>query len=229
MSMEDINDKIDRYVTGRMDAGESAQFEAMMAADAELAARVGEMKEIQETIAGVTPKIRMMKEWDAAPAASRPAPRRWAKVRKVAWGVSVAACLAVIAGSGYMMTLGDSMVAGAGAESVFGGETSTAFRGGSNDMAEIDGLLEQGRTGEALAKIDAAMADTVDLDGADDEEIAYQRELNDYYRYQLSWQRINTLLAHGDTAKAADELRQFVTIDGDLHDQAVRLLRNLDR
>lgn len=178
---------------------------------------------IERAIESVGSKKASMRQWESERIASemqhKVAAKRWR-----AYGISVAASVAVICGVGvgiFMNRGGDNDY----------GVTSTApvYRGGSCDISEIQAMIDAANYVEALQTIDATMADTVIDPSYTLERQEYLRSLNNNREYELTWLKIDVLVKTHKNQEAITLLEEYVKSDGVHQTKAKELLHKLSR
>lgn len=142
--------------------------------------------------------------------------------KRTTYTVSAAASVAIICGVGisiYMNRTVDSNI----------GITSSApiYRGSSSDISSIAALIDSAKYSQALADIDATMADTVLDPTMSAERREYLRSVQQNQNYELTWMKINVLLKLAKRQEAVDLLNDYINLGGEHQAEAKTLLDKL--
>lgn len=165
-----MQDRIDKYILGRMTAGESEAFERDLESDATLREQYEHTRIVKEEIGAQADLRKRMKEWDNPIPVIRRATLYWIS------GIAAILIIGFFAVPVFFHGDGDLL------------SDEPVLRGGGDDLVEIEVLIEQGEYDEALMKIDAAERELQALTDsfaafpvdATDSELVEQRE------YELS-------------------------------------------
>lgn len=213
-----------------------------------------EMKEedidsrIERGVRDLAAKKALMKEWNRElgfnetdilsdrPLACEPAPPN----RRILWRrVSVAASVVVVAAVGIGiilnrhtssrpdLTFTSSVSTAPSSAGLEFSSSSFEYRGGSDEIADVERLMEEARYGEAIHAIDSIQADTVTEAVMSEDEKDYQRRYREIRDYNLTWIKIQCLVKSGRKEEAVAILRVYVKEDGGHLTEAKDLLNKL--
>lgn len=215
-----------------------------------------EMKEedidsrIERGVRNLATKKTLMREWkmksglsggdlfrETRPAACSPKRR---PDRRFCWSrISVAASVVVVAAVGIGVILNSRSTGRedmaftppvSTAPSSSGLEYSSSsfeYRGGLDEISDMEKLMDQARYGEAIHAIDSIQADTVTAAGMSEDERDYQRRYREIRDYNLTWIKIRCLVKSGRKEEAVAILRVYVNEDGGHLTEAKDLLNEL--
>ena len=211
MNNNDVQDKIDRYVMGRMSAEERADFEANMAADPSLDEEVRLTQSIKSCLGDIEEKRRSIARFED----ERRYNMRMRLRRKVLTAVTVAAACAIAI---FLVIMPDADNGG-DAEAVRGGLVSES----------IAKLIDNERYAQALQAISVAEADTLPTDTTSAEAIESERAVIAMEQYRLRWLKIKALVGLQRYDEALPQLRQFAKEKGEYQSTANEMLKKLRR
>lgn len=227
-------DELDRYLLGRMTPGEEAGFTERLESDERLREEVGLLRRILRVISIRASRFECMRRWDRrsrdyAPCAnvvSVVADRLWPQ-----W-IMVAASVIIFIAVGMAELYGDKAPAPTASINRHDVQpvSATARRGASMEVAGIERQLRDLRKAASytLSDINTAMTDdNQDLE-LRHEEAEYLSLLSEYDRYELTWLRIQTLIAAGRIAEAKVELEKYAAEEGYNQHEALSLLKQFE-
>lgn len=225
-------DTVDRYVCGRMSPQEAAGFERLMNEDDDLADDVALLRLTRKTMASLTEKRRLIEVWDNEENGTETVGRDVAasssrRIRIISVITGFAACLVL----GFFLVRNITSDSADRSESVsLPAVTTTAVRS-SLPSGDVAGMIEDGRydaalerIGSEIAALDEERAAVVADKAMDDEERQYTVGLIDSQLYDMQWMRIVSLEALGRRDEADDLLKDFVTVDGQYREEALRMM-----
>lgn len=142
--------------------------------------------------------------------------------KRTMYAVSAAASVVIICGVGISIYMNRTV------ESNFGITSSAPiYRGSSSDISSIAALIESAEYTQALADIDATMADTILDSSMLVERRKYLRSVQQNQNYELTWMKINVLLKLDKKQEAINLLNDYVDQDGEHQAEATKLLKEL--
>ncbi|MGM9815931.1 MAG: hypothetical protein ACI304_02585 [Lepagella sp.] len=189
---------------------------------------------IERIIQEVASKQTEMSQWSKEYELSQ-AKERLRRRRRIIYGVSAAASVAIVLGIGISLMMVDRGTPDAGmdmtpgAEMSLGEPTGPVYRGGGNEIAMIETMIDSAKYGEALTAINTTMADTMIDPECTPERREYLKSLNDDRNYELEWVKIDLLIKMGNKEEAVKLLEDYVKVIGVHQDEAKKLLKQLKR
>lgn len=211
MNNNDIQDKIDRYVMGRMSAEERADFEANMAADPSLDDEVRLTQSIKSSLGDIEEKRRSIARFED----ERRYNMRMRLRRKVLSAVTVAAACAIAI---FLIVMPDAD----------NGGDAAVVRGGLVSDSIVK-LIDNKRYAQALQAISVAEADTLPTDTTSAEAIESERAVISMEQYRLRWLKIKALVGLQRYDEALPLLRQYAKETGEYQSAAKEMLKRLSR
>lgn len=211
MNNNDIQDKIDRYVMGRMSAEERADFEANMAADPSLDDEVRLTQSIKSSLGDIEEKRRSIARFED----ERRYNMRMRLRRKVLSAVTVAAACAIAI---FLIVMPDAD----------NGGDAAVVRGGLVSDSIVK-LIDNKRYAQALQAISVAEADTLPTDTTSAEAIESERAVISMEQYRLRWLKIKALVGLQRYDEALPLLRQYAKETGEYQSAAKEMLKKLSR
>jgi len=211
MNNNDIQDKIDRYIMGRMSAEERADFEANMAADPSLDDEVRLTQSIKSSLGDIEEKRRSIARFED----ERRYNMRMRLRRKVLSAVTVAAACAIAI---FLIVMPDAD----------NGGDAAVVRGGLVSDSIVK-LIDNKRYAQALQAISVAEADTLPTDTTSAEAIESERAVISMEQYRLRWLKIKALVGLQRYDEALPLLRQYAKETGEYQSAAKEMLKRLSR
>ncbi len=226
---EDMQNRIDDYIRGRLTEDERIEFEADLNKDESLRKAYLETKAIADAIADREEKLMRMRQWDKEAKIAESAENRGNNKRGWIIGLSAVACVAVL----FIAVRGFIGKPSHDTEFVMPDFSQSVYYRGGNDMAYLDSLINSEAYTPALNQADSILLAERDeisvltmkdsLSEKENYKLLQHNELVD----ELEWRKANLLIALKRVEEGRDLLRIIAAKEGVHKAEADSLLKVL--
>lgn len=224
---DNSQNRIDAYLRGEMTAEQRLEFEKDLNDDAKLREDLRLTKEITEALTERQQKIAMISKWEKEAEISERLANHRLTLKRWTIGLSAAACIAI----GFF-AVKPLFMTNSGRDFAMPSFDGSYMRS-SSGFVRVDSLIGAKSYDLALRNVDSLysvgaslLREYADQDSLSERD-AYKMDLLKSDQYELSWRRINLLMATGEKEQATKELKAFVDIDGPHKAEAQSLLKSL--